>query len=800
MTTASEGRRTGFQTKPSVKHERIVSRGFCGLRIALIFCAVVCQAGRSLGAAHDLPSARPAAVGMDQGPLKRIDAVVAEGIQSGEMPGCVVMVGRRGKAVFLKAYGYRQVEPENVPMTTDTVFDLASLTKPIATATSVMILWERGKLRLCDPVAKHLPEFGTNGKEKITVFELLTHQGGLIPDNRLADYRDGPDKAWARLFALKPHLPPGSKFVYSDVGYLVLGELVRRISGKDLHQFSRDCVFGPLGMTDTGYLPAESLRVRAAPTERRDDRWIRGEVHDPRAHLLGGVAGHAGLFSTAEDLAVYAQMMLDGGRRDGVHVLRPETVETMTRGYRVSNGFRGLGWDSKSGYSSNRGESFSVRAFGHGGFTGTTIWVDPDLELFVIFLSSRLHPDGTGSVNRLAGRIGTIAAEAVGDYRRPGVLTGIDVLCRDAFRQLDGRKVGLITNHTGIDREGTSTVRLLHRAENVRLVSLFSPEHGLHGKLDVANIAGGRDPNSGIPVYSLYGETRRPTAEMLRGIDTLVFDIQDIGTRFYTYVSTMGYAMETAAEHGVRFVVLDRPNPIGGVEVDGPMLDPGRESFVAFHPLPVRHGMTVGEIARMYKHERGLDLDLQVVRVEGWHREDFFDATGLRWVNPSPNMRSLTEAILYPGVGLLETTNLSVGRGTDSPFEIIGAPWIDADRLQKALHDARLPGARFKAAVFTPNAGKFRDQRCEGVTITITDRDAFRSLRTGFEIARQLRILYPHDWKAEAYDGLLRNKAVLDAVLAGNPVDRIESIYRPGLRTFLRKRSRFLLYGHARDQ
>ncbi len=759
--------------------------------VALVFACLLLPLPASAG---ELPTAAPAEVGMDAGQLGQIDKVVAQGIRAGEMPGCVVLVGRRGKVVFQKAYGQRQVEPERTAMTVDTLFDLASLTKPVATATSVMLLWERGKLRLCDPVAAHLPEFGKNGKEAITVFQLLTHQGGLIPDNSLADYRDGPSKSWERIRALKPRVPPGSKFIYSDVGYIVLGELVRRISGKSVDEFSRDNIFRPLGMTDTGYLPSEALRKRAAPTEKRGGRWMRGEVHDPRAYLLGGVAGHAGLFSTVGDLAIYAQMMLGGGEYVGTRVMRPETVQKMTRGYRVSGGFRGLGWDSRTGYSSNRGQSYSVHAFGHGGFTGTAIWIDPELDLFVVFLASHLHPDGKGAVNRLVGRIGTIAADAIKDRRPPGVLTGIDVLEADGFRQLAGRKVGLITNHTGIDRQDKSVVRLLQEAENVKLVAIFSPEHGLQGKLEMAKIADNRDATTGLPIYSLYGKTRRPTQEMLAGIDTLVFDIQDIGARFYTYISTMGYTMEEAAKRGIRFVVLDRPNPIGGVQVDGPMLDPGRESFIAYHVLPAQHGMTVGELAAMFRAELDLDLDLQVVRLKGWRRKDLFDATGLRWVNPSPNMRSLTEAILYPGIGLLETTNLSVGRGTDTPFEIVGAPWIDGRRLAQSLLDARLPGVAFKSVTFTPNASKFRNERCEGVTIAITDRPSFDPLGTGLEIARQLRLQYPDQWNAKAYLRLLGNQRVLDAIMAGKTVAQIRTIYRPKLDDFKRRRARYLLY------
>ncbi len=284
-------------------------------RTALLAIVLLCCCAASIEAAPGkLPTASPQSAGMDAARLEAIDEAVAEALAEKKMPGCVVLIGRRGKVVFRKAYGNKQVEPEAVPMTTDTVFDMASLTKPVATATSVMVLFDRGKLRLRDPAAKFLPEFAQNGKEAITVFQLLTHQGGLIPDNALADYADGIDKAWERIFALKPTVEPGSKFIYTDMGFIALGAVVERISGQSLHEFSRDHVFGPLGMTETGFLPDEPLRRRAAPTEKRDGQWMRGEVHDPRSHKLGGIAGHAGLFSTADDLAVYAQMMLGGGQ------------------------------------------------------------------------------------------------------------------------------------------------------------------------------------------------------------------------------------------------------------------------------------------------------------------------------------------------------------------------------------------------------------------------------------------------------------------------------------------------------
>lgn len=361
----------------------------------------------------NLPAAAPADVGMSEDRLDVIEEVVQEGLDRGRMPGCVVLVGRNGKVVYHRAFGHRQLVPEKQEMKTDTVFDLASLTKPIATATCVMLLVEQGRVELDAPVRQYLPDFGVNGKEVITVRQLLTHTGGLIPDNSLRDYADGPATAFRRINELKPWVEPGSKFAYTDVGFIVLAEIVRHVTGKDIHEFSQEVLFKPLGMSETGYVPSETLRARAAVTQERDGKPMRGEVHDPRAWALGGIAGHAGLFSTASDLAKYAQMMINAGELHGNRVLKPETVRLMTKPVEVSAGLRTLGWDMRSTYSSNRGDLMSASAFGHGGFTGTAIWIDPEQKLFVIFLSNRVHPDGKGSVNSLAGRIGTIAAASI---------------------------------------------------------------------------------------------------------------------------------------------------------------------------------------------------------------------------------------------------------------------------------------------------------------------------------------------------------------------------------------------------
>ncbi|PIE22251.1 MAG: hypothetical protein CSA62_13160 [Planctomycetota bacterium] len=377
------------------------------------------------------------------------------------------------------------------------------------------------------------------------------------------------------------------------------------------------------------------------------------------------------------------------------------------------------------------------------------------------------------------------------------VRSGLDVLVDEDFRRLEGRKVGLITNHTGIDREGRQNVDLFYGSKRFQLVALFGPEHGIRGEFDQPEVPSGKDAKTGLPVFSLYGkdpQSRKPSAEHLKGLDTLVFDIQDIGTRFYTYISTMALAMESAAEHGLRFVVLDRPNPIGGELVEGPVLDQGKESFVGAWTLPVRHGMTCAELALMLRKEKDLDLDLQVVALRGWKRSMYFEETGLYWVNPSPNMRNMHEALLYPGIGLLEFTNLSVGRGTDTPFERIGAPWLDGRSLADRLMARRLPGVVFQPLLFQPKSSKFAGRLCNGIAILVTDRARFRPLRTGIEIAVLLRQLHPEDWKAERYQRLLADAATYEAVLAAQDPEKIQELWAAELESFLARRKRFLLY------
>jgi uncharacterized protein YbbC (DUF1343 family)/CubicO group peptidase (beta-lactamase class C family) len=801
--------------------------------VATIICSLLVQ----FTFAQSLPVAPPESVGMSSQHLAYIDEAIADEIAKKQLPGAVVLVGRQGKIVYRKAFGNRALEPNIEPMTLDTIFDLASLTKVVATATSVMILVERGKVRLGDPVARYIPEFGEMGKKTITIEQLLTHRSGLIADNAIEDYQHGVERAWDNLWKLAPVAEVGSKFIYSDVNFEVLGELVRRVSGKPLNQFAAENIYRPLGMQDTGFVPAKSLQSRIAPTERLSDaerignqnasnEIKRGIVHDPRAYLLGGIAGHAGLFSTADDLARYCQMILSGGSLNGVRVLSQMGVARMTEG-RASGGnavdgiVRGLGWDMFTGFSANRGDLFPVGSFGHTGYTGTGLWIDPGSEMFVVFLSNRVHPKldtkKPADVSSLRGRVATIVTASIitppfgastitsrepiartTNNQQPTTdnpaLNGIDVLARDNFAILKGKRVGLITNHTGKDRSGRTTIDLLFKAPDVKLVALFSPEHGIRGALDQEKITNSTDEKTGLPIFSLYGETRKPTDEMLKNLDVLVYDIQDIGARFYTFISTMGLALESAAKNKVKFVVLDRINPINGLAVEGPLADADKLSFIAHHRLPIRHGMTVGELAQLFNTERNINADLQILKVENWRRNAWFDETGLTWINPSPNMRSLTQATLYPGVCLLEPTNVSVGRGTDTPFEVIGAPYIDGQKLAAALNAAKLPGVRFVPVRFTPTTSVNKGVECGGVNLIITNRDALEPVLTGLEMAAQIYKLYPKEFNVEKFNRLLVSDNIYNAFRQGSEAKALRQIWQGELEQFKAIRQKYLLY------
>ena len=769
--------------------------------------------------------------GVDLTRLDAIPTLVEQAIADKKLPGAVVLVGRGDRVVYEKAVGHRAVSPAPEAMTIDTIFDLASLTKVVATTTSVMKLVEDGKIRLNERVSDYIPGFERHNKANITIRHLMTHTSGLRPDLDSANPWTGADTAVQLAMDEAPSAPPGERFVYSDINYFLLGDIVRRVSGMPLNEFAHKYIFEPLGMKDTMFLPPASLRPRIAPTEPCTEfgwpcdgpnaKMMRGVVHDWTARRMGGVAGHAGLFSTAADLAIFCRMLLDGGTYKGARILAPLTVAKMTTPASASGdpNVRGLGWDIDSSFSSNRGELLPIGSFGHTGFTGTSLWIDPVTKTFVVFLSNRVHPDGKGDVTPLRARVATLVASAITDApadavrtrlmtgrdfgaagpppprpKSAPVQTGLDVLRAEGFALLKGKRVGLVTNHTGRARDGAAAIDLLSDVPGVKLAALFSPEHGIRGILD-AKVPSQVDERTGLPIHSLYGETQRPTAAMLEGLDAIVIDLQDIGARFYTYTTTTAYVMEEAAKLKLPVFVLDRPNPVNGWQIEGPALDKESAGFTGYFPaMPIRHGMTLGELARLFNGENKIGADLAVVAMKNWRRDDWFDDTTLPWINPSPNMRNMNEAALYTGIGAIEGTNVSVGRGTDTPFEHVGAPWIDGVQLADALNARAVAGVRFYPVRFTPVSSKYANQECQGVFIIVTDRAALRPVRVGLEIASAITRLYPGQYQLDLAARLFGSRDTLARIRTGDDPAAIAASWGAAEARWRLLRAKYLLY------
>ena len=781
-----------------------------------------------IGAPLAAQSAAAATPSSSQSGFAPLDALLRDAVEKGNAPGAVLLVGHNGAVVYRKAYGNRALEPSKEPMTPDTVFDTASLTKVLATTTAVMRMVQLGQVKLNDPVAKYIPDFAQNGKSDVTVRQLLTHYSGLRADLDMKPSVRSSDDAYARANAEKLVNPPGAVFLYSDINFIVLGELVQRVGGMPLNQYAQTYIFGPLGMINTTFNPPETWTPRIAPTEHdeRTGAMLRGVVHDPTARAMGGVAGHAGVFSTADDIAKFAQALLNGG----APVLSPWIVEKMTTPQQPPNmtNVRGLGWDIDSPFSSNRGDLLPVGSFGHTGFTGTSLWIDPTTNTYIILLTNAVHvkygnvialrtevatavaaalqltpsDEQKMRVSRITGYNETATASRRVVVRNGQVLNGIDVLEQRDFDALKipgtaTPRVGLITNQTGVDSHGRRTIDVLAHAPGVKLAAIFSPEHGAFGTADTISIGDTKDGATDVTIYSVYGDTdakRRPSAEVLRNLDVLVYDLQDVGARFYTYETTLGYFLEAAAKAGKPIVVLDRPNPLNGAYVQGPLSDAGQESFINYYSVPVRHGMTIGELAKLYNAEKHINANLTVVPMKGWMRGDWFDSTGQVWVNPSPNLRGLEQAALYPGVALLEGTNLSVGRGTDKPFEVVGAPWIDGKELASYLNGRYIAGVRFVPTNFTPTSGTYARQPCSGIHIIITDRESLDAPELGIELAAALHQLSPLGFDIPPVDRLLVNKSVLSAIQAGEDPRRIADDWRGAVEQFMLVRVKYLLY------
>jgi uncharacterized protein YbbC (DUF1343 family) len=789
-------------------------------------CSAQAISGRGLAAASQRPIAEATVSAMgervvhtdtvglfqpDQ-PLAGIEPLVLAEIRAGHIPGAVILVGQGDRILLRRAFGQRAVQPHPEAMTPDTIFDLASLTKAVFTTTAIMQLAEAGRLTLDTPVARYWPAFAQQGKGAITIRQLLAHTSGLADGIDLRGLHD-QQGVLERLARVKPKAAAGLVVEYSDVNFAVLGELVRLLSGLSLPCYAREHLARPLHLTDTGFLPDPMKRSRIAPTNLDSEHLFRGQVHDPMARAMDGAGGHAGLFGTADDLAVFARTLLAGGGK----LLSPSSVaQLFTLQTPANSQARGLGWRLDPCLAANRAALPPVGAASHLGFTGTALWLDPVIGVYVICLTNRLHPQGAGDAGPLRAKLISAVSLALGPVdpaliskRLPAqqaliapyipaatatpVRTGIDCLEADNFRALAGKRVALLTNRSGVDSRGRRTIDLLYQAKNLRLVALFSPEHGMGGDLEGA-IKDTSDLVTGLPVYSLYGKNRRPRAQWLSGLDAVVVDLQDVGVRFYTYAATVGYLLEEAAKQRLPVYLLDRPNPIRADRVQGPILDPERTCFTAYWPLPVRHGMTLGELARLFVGEQGLTVDLQVVAMNNYRRDAWYDASGLAWLPPSPNLRDLAATTLYPGVGMIEGGEVSVGRGTDTPFQLVGAPWLDGRALAAELSRQGVAGVWFQATTFTPVTATYAGCLCQGVKIMVDDRERLDSPGLGMALAAALRRLGPDHFSLRRILGNVGSAEAVAGISAGKGVGEIMQGQEATMSRFLAIRRKYLLY------
>lgn len=798
-------------------------RPTASLKFALWLMLVAC--------AHSGARAQPVTAALDGTAHAVLSQIVTAEIANGDVPGAVVIVGTERGDTWAFVAGKRMLRPRVETMSVDTVFDLASLTKVIATTTAIMQLAERGKLQLADPVAHYWPAFASNGKASITVQQLLSHTSGLPaePPNfeRQAARGMTRDQLLRSIARISPVALPEERILYSDVNFVVLGELVERITGLPLDVYCKRFIFAPLGMKDTAFTPDAARAARSAPTTSDLHGMRAGRVHDPLASALRGVAGNAGLFSTAADLARFARMMLRGGLAESngaMHassrerrILTAAGIAKMATPASALTGppWRGLGWDLSAPLTANRDRLAPVGTIGHTGYTGTGIWIDLVTRRFVIVLSNRVHALGGGDAAPLRAQVLALVASGAPPVRQREVLSalpdaraaldaaarlpvakgpvraGIDVLAAQRFTMLAGMRVGLVTNRSGFDANGERTIDLLMRAPQVRLIRLFSPEHGLDSAVDEP-VGDSVDASSGLVVHSLYGNTTRFPPHALAGLDALVLDLQDAGVRLFTYETTLGYALEAAAAAHIPLVVLDRPNPLGAARFGGPALDAGRESFTGYFPLPLQHGLTIGELATLFNAERHIGADLRVVPMDGYSRAMRFADTGLGWIPISPNLRSLSALESYPDLALLEGANVSVGRGTPHPFEWLGAPWIDGRQLAAALNGVT-DEAHFEPVDFVPTEAAYRGEVCHGVSITRTlSERAPGSL--GLRLVVTLRALYPATFDTAATRDAIGSSMISRAIEQDAPADLLQALASRDTDTFALLRQRYLHY------
>jgi uncharacterized protein YbbC (DUF1343 family)/CubicO group peptidase (beta-lactamase class C family) len=726
-----------------------------------------------------------------------LESALAEAVSSASAPGAVALIGGRSGTDFAEAFGWRQVAPEQKPATLDTLYDLASLTKVVATTTAVLLLWEDGVLDLDLPASDFVP---FPAFKRFTLRQLLTHTSGLVAGKPYYKEATSIDEMLALYAALPPEWPAGNRWRYSDAGFMILGRVVELAARDSLDAFCRKRIFKPLGMERTGFKPPAAWTADCAATENCPWRGklLRGEVHDENAYAVGGVSGHAGLFSNAGDLGRFCRGLLSG------RLLKPETIEEMTRlGQVPFHPSQGLGWwlDSWTG-DPRSGKSVGflpVRAaFGMSGWTGTSLWMDRSSGRYVVLLSNTCHPSRAARDNDSLRRTFHTAVARRYYPGRFAAHTGLDRLVYEDFAALRGKRIGLLTHHAAVDQFGRHILDVLALAPDVFVQRLYSPEHGFQGTAEAgAKVASSRF--GAVPVISLYGDRKAPSPEELESIDCFVVDLQDVGSRYYTYVATMKDCLAACARAGKPVLILDRPNPVGGEVLEGPIATV-TDRAVCWGPVPVRHGMTLGELATFFALTEfaGARPEIRVSAADGWPRAHHFRQCDLPWVAPSPNMPSPETALLYVGTCLFEGTNLNEGRGTDTPFAIIGAPWLDAKKIVKAIAPEDAPGCRLLPVEYTPRAiaGKasnpvYRDQKCEGVRIEIRDPHAVRAFTLATALLTAIRREHGRqfEWK-DSFDVLAGSDDLRRRIESGQSAAEIVAAYAPALEALSRQRPR----------
>ena len=706
-------------------------------------------------------------------------------------PGAVALVGDSEHVFFEDAVGWRQCIPQTLPASVDTIYDLASLTKPIATTTAILQLRDAGKLDLEQPVSEIIP---IAAFRSFTIRHLLTHTSGL-PGYALW-YKEIHDlnEMIQRIAEAGVEWEAGTRRRYSDFGFILLGKIVELTAGDALDAYCTKNIFSPLGMHRTSFVPPKSWQKECAPTEQCPwrKRLIQGEVHDEHASAMGGVAGHAGLFSTVQDLSRFCRAFLEG------KVLSEKTLTEVERvGQVASYLWQGLGWQLDPWSCGASGFLPTRRTLGHTGWTGTALWIDRTQNRYAILLSNTCHPSRKNRDNQTLRQIffHHVAAHYYSGKRN--VHTGIDRLAWDYFAPLRGKRIGVLTNHAAVDQMGRSLLDVLRLAPDITIKRLFSPEHGFRGQAEAGEHVATQTET--IPVVSLYGKRKQPTAEEVSDLDYLIVDLPDIGARYYTYMATMKACMETCAKTHTPMIILDRPNPVGGAMLEGPIAtDYGKDVCCA--PIPIRHGMTLGELALYFKKTFFSEHSpsLQVIETDNWYRALHYEACSLPWVAPSPNIPDPQTALVYLGTCLCEGLNLNEGRGTETPFRLIGAPWLDAKHVLDTLQPQETLGFELHERTYTPRAipGKashpqYQDEACHGIFITLKEPQKARPLTLAVALIVAMHRFHKNSLKfASFFDTLAGGEGLRTQIQQGKSVLEIQESWTAALAQFDRQRPR----------